>query len=458
MDMNILTKLAPIVLSSMAALAYATDYTVDCNAVQFSLSTCSVNEYNCVIPTGKVCTVTSPLYMWGKSSLTSSGGGGITFAQSTANPYLFNLGISGPQNPSALTANIAPVFTGKIAGVTFTMAGVQGVGRILYLWRTNGAVIDSNIFNIGAYNYSATSSGNNNSWVYNGATISTNVIISNNTVKATSAGNAPNGNEGIAIGPFTTASIVGNTVIGVGDDPIAVHLSHHVKILNNTVKSTHGRIFVSNSDNVEIAYNNHTRIPSLSNGNFYAGISLLYVGFESYSIDAGNTTPYFAPDTINIHENFLRYPAGAIDNGSAIYLYALRNSTVQKNVIVNDAIPTQGQAGSLAAIYLLPAIVTSAGSPRWWVDPTGLDSTSTTTGNPRVHAVTIDRNVSTGSLPLAFTGSATNCSQFVGPVSFTNNIGTPPGVYAYNVVGYSFACPLQTVSGNMSESISPANF
>lgn len=445
--------------------AFATDYTISScsttSSLQSALTTCSTNGYNCVIPSGTTCTVSGPIYMWGSASLASSNGGGITFNQTTANPYLLNLGISGPQNPNNLTANIANPFTGKISGVTFTMGGVQGYGRMIFFWRTTGATIDSNIFQIGAYNYSATSSGNDAAVLYNASNyIRDHLVISNNSINATSAGNAPNGFEGIGLGLFTNAKIIGNTVNGVGDDPIGVHLSSQIQILNNNLTSTHGRIFVSNSDHVEIGYNTHTRIKSLADNNFYKGISLLYVGFETYTIAAGNTTPYPAPDTINIHDNVLRYPAGAIDTGSAIYLYAPRNFTVQNNVIVNDATPS-ASSSYLGAIYVLPATITNANPPGWWVDPDQNihDSTQATQGNPRVHSIIINGNVSTGNLPLSIFSTG-NCSEYIGPVQVTNNIANVAGGVAFGYTGYSFYCSPQTqgINNHSTSTASVNNF
>lgn len=145
--------------------------TVDCTStatIQSSLNTCSTNNDTCEIPSGTTCVATGPLYLWGGASLVSSNGGGIEFNQSSVNRYLFNLGLSGAQNPSTPTSNLANTFTGKISGVTFSLAGSanyavdDGGGRVLSLWRTDGAVIDGNTFNVGGYRYSATFSGNDN--------------------------------------------------------------------------------------------------------------------------------------------------------------------------------------------------------------------------------------------------------------------------------------------------------
>ena len=293
--------------------------------VQSSLTECSIEGSTCEIPSGATCKVSGPLYMWGNASLKSSNGGGIEFTlnPTTPNqyPYLFNLGISGPQIPVGSISNLQNPFTGKIAGVTFKLTGTStDHGRIIYFWRTDGATVSNNVFDVGSFNYSATSSGNNQAWVHNSDinSVRRNVTISNNIINATSAGDAPLGSEGIGLGQFTSATIQGNVIRGVGDDGIALHFCSGVKILDNVLETTRGRIFIGNSDHVEIARNKHTRIASLKDNRFYVGISLLYVGFED--VQGGpSTNQWYAPSDIDIHHNELYYPFGSIDRGAAIF-------------------------------------------------------------------------------------------------------------------------------------------
>lgn len=440
--------------------AFSDDATVICDTMQHfqdSLTSCSISGDNCVIQSGTICAASGPLYMWGNASLTSSNGGGITFSQTTPNRYLLNLGISGAQVPGTPTSNLASAFTGKISGVTFAYAGANflpadGGGRTIALWRTNGAVIDNNVFNLGGYRYSATFSGNDNNWVINGDINSVRqyLTISNNVVNATQI---DTGFEGISIGAFEHATIIGNTVTGVGDDPIAVHYSRYIKILRNVASSVDGRIFVSNTRDVEIAYNHHSRMASLANNNFYTGTALLFVGPESFKLAADNTTPYYAPDNVDVHDNVLRYPVGTIDNGAAMYFYGPRHTSVKNNVIVNDSTLAPSSL-VLAGIFVLPAYISKGGVANGWTDPLGTD----TGGNALVHDITLDGNVSTGKVPLSVISNANLCTDIVGTLNVTNNIATPAGTTVSGANGYQFNCTSTSHgTGNMSHAVSPVS-
>ena len=90
-----------------------------------------------------------------------------------------------------------------------------------------------------------------------------------------------------------------------------------MKILNNDLQSVHGRIYVSNSRNVEIADNRHERVPSGQNGKFYGGIALIYIGFEIFEANE-----FAAPTNTRVHDNTLIYSKGSVDQGEAIvYLF-----------------------------------------------------------------------------------------------------------------------------------------
>lgn len=283
-----------------------------------------------------------------------------------------------------------------------------------------------------------------------------NLTISNNVINAVQMNE---GFEGISIGLFSNATIVGNTVTGVGDDPIAVHSCSNVKVLRNVVASVDGKIFVSNSDHIDVAYNTSSRMASPVDNTFYLGIGLLYVGFEGKAMGTGApSSQYPAPDYIDFHDNVLRYPAGAIDQGGAIYVYGARHTTVTRNVIVHDSTAT---TGTLAAIWVLPPNFTNPNAPGWWVDPVidpdvGVaDTTATVSGIPKVHQVTLDANISTGSIPLSLISTAGNCNQIVGPLNVTNNIATPAGTSVHNAIGYQFNCTATSHgSGNLSHAVS----
>ena len=382
--------------------------TDDTKSLQRAFNVCSNKSLTCIIPDGKNFLVTSPLFLWGKANIESNKAmGTITFNVQSA-PYLLNIGISARRKP-------AQPFTGRISGVNFKVVGGSG-GRIIFFWRTDGATIVNNTFDVGRYAYSATSSGNDNYWVVNGFTnsIRKNISIIGNKILATSN---DSGSEGIGLGDFDGVLIGGNSIVGVGDDPIGIHSCKNVKIVRNDVKSVDGRIFAVNSANVEIAYNNHERIRSLDDGKFYKGIALIYAGFETLK-----DHEFSARTNYYIHHNYLYYPAGAIDGGAAIYLYGPIRSVVKFNQVVNDSAFV-----TATALHLLPAP-----SSEMTGDHGHIDSNIAQTWD-----VEISHNESKGKFPkeMIMTG---NCADYQGTVLVKNNIAS----------GFKFYCNQVVVTSN----------
>jgi len=380
--------------------------TDDTQAFQKALSLCSEQGITCGVPSGKSFLITAPLYIWGKANLVGDKLQGSIVFNGGDSPYLMNVGIGGPQR-------LKPPFSGRIANVRFVTSGGAG-GRILYFWRTENAVIADNRFEVGEYAYSATSSGNNNKWLSGLRDyIRKDIQIKGNTIVAQATNG---GSEGIGLEHFDGALIQDNTIIGVGDDPIGIHFSQNVKILNNRMSSTHGRLYVSNSVDVEISHNEHERMASLKDGKFYYGIALLYIGFESYDEPKG----YRAPTNIRLNANRLHYPEGAIDEGGAIYLYGLRNGIIENNQIVNDSALVNKASG----LHLLPARFSGK-----WEDPTNMDENNVA----KVRDVIIADNVSMGKYPLGFRMTG-NCIEYLGPVHVKNNIAKFHKFYCNNVI------------------------
>jgi hypothetical protein len=379
--------------------------TDDTTELQRALTACSQQGLTCSVPKGRRFLVTSPLYFWGNARLVGEDGSGALVFKVRDAPYLFNLGISAPRK-------LESPFSGVISRVRFETTGGSG-GRIIFLWRTRDAEISDNHFDVGTFAYSATSSGNDDSWVQNGFQncVRRNIRIIRNTIVALAT---DQGSEGIGLGHFDGAVIEGNEIKGVGDDPVGIHFSNDVRILNNDVSSTDGRIFVSNSSRVEVAHNTIRRAASLQDGRFYPGISLLYVGFESY-----RSTTFQAPTATDIHDNQLYYPAQSVDAGAAIYLYAPRQATVDGNRIVNDS-----SRVTATALHLLPAAFDEG-----WRDPARRDPQNVA----RVWDVTITNNRSEGAYPLGFNMSG-NCVDYQGPVRVRGNVGPAFNFYCDRVV------------------------
>lgn len=360
----------------------------------------------CKVPRGKNFLVRAPLYVWGGAQIIGEDGTGTFTFNAPDVPYLVNVGISARQTPET-------PFSGRIAKIRFVTSGGNG-GRIVFFWRTENAVITDNRFEVGDYAYSATSSGNNNNWLSGlNNYIRKNIQIKSNTIVAQAMNG---GSEGIGLEHFDGALIQDNTIMGVGDDPVGIHFSQNIKILHNRMGSTHGRLYVSNSQNVEISRNEHERIASLKDGKFYYGIALLYIGFESYDEPNGHG----APANIRITHNRLYYPDGAIDEGGAIYLYALRAGAIETNQIINDSALIKKASG----LHLLPARFSKK-----WKDPTRMDDGDIA----RVWEVVITDNVSIGKYPLGFRMTG-DCRDYMGPVQVKNNTANFHKFYCNNVV------------------------
>lgn len=376
----------------------------DSAAVQKALNRCSTEGLTCKVPAGHTFLIKSPLFIWGGARLVGEGETGVLDFSVKNGRYLFNVGLSEQKKKAA-------PFTGSISGVKFKVSS-GGPGRIIFFWRTQGAKITDNIFDVGPYAYSATSSGNDAAWLENvGNYIRKEILISGNRILATSENL---GSEGIGLGWFDGAVIENNEVTGVGDDPIGIHFSKNIVIRNNTLKSVDGRIYIANCSSVEIAHNYHERIASLATGKFYTGIGLIYLGSESY--DRTNLT---APTNIDIHDNVLKYPPGSIDQGAALYFWGPRNVTAERNKVINDS-----DAPKLNASYIIPAKFKQG-----WTDPDKKDPADTA----RVWKVTIADNQSEGAHPLPFRMTG-ECKDYPGPVRIERNRGSLFSYYCDTVV------------------------
>ena len=349
------------------------------------------------------------MFLWGNANLQGEGESAtLVFNVATA-PYLLNIGLSRKNK-------LEEPFRGAVGNIVFRTIGGKG-GRIIYFWRTNGAAIINNIFDVGEYAYSATSSGNDNNWVINGFAncVRKNIRISGNKVFANGK---ELGSEGIGLGDFDGAMISNNEIVGVGDDPVGIHFSNHIIIRNNSLKSVDGRVFIANSTDVEISQNHVERMGSLSDGKFYAGIALIYIGVETLDDNS-----FSAPNRVWIHDNFLYYPAGSTDQGAAINLNGVRKTIVEHNHISNDS-----ELVTATGLHLSPVPFQGI-----WHDPDGLD-----TGNvSSVWDVDIRGNVSDGGYPLKFLMTG-NCTAYKGTVRVMDN----------DAEGFSFYCDGTVLSHN----------
>lgn len=378
----------------------------DTFSVQKALTACSNQGVTCVIPANKQFLITKELYLWGEGNLVGADSTSSINLNTGSVPYVLNVGIGGVQQ-------LKQKWSGRIQNVTFKGVG-PGTGRIIFLWRSEGATISNNVFIIGAYGYGPTSSGNNNHIVRNGDAncIRKNLKITNNLVIA--EGTDLIGNEGIGLNQWDGAEIAYNTVSGVGDDMIGIHFSRNINIHDNDLSGVDGRLFVANSRHVTIVNNKVSREASKLTGLWYQGIALLYIGHEA---DVPNNES--APTHITARGNTLTYNPGAVDRGAAIYVYGPRNVTVSDNIVVNNS-----SATTAVGIHLLPFVFLKGSV---WIDPDGLDPHMVS----RVHNVTIaNNNLNRGSHPMSVIQTGQHCDYYVGPVTIANNLAGD----------YSFIC------------------
>lgn len=358
--------------------------------------------------------ITKELYLWGEGSLIGVDSTSMLLLRTGHVPYILNIGISGAQK-------FEEKWSGSIEHVTFRGVG-PGTGRIIFLWRSEGGTISKNIFNVGAYGYGPTSSGNNHKVVRNGDAncIRKNIKITDNVILA--EGTDVIGSEGIGLNQWDGAEIARNVVNGVGDDMIGVHFSSNVNIHDNDLSGVDGRLFVANSHHVMIENNKIARVASPLTGLWYPGIALLYIGHEG-----DRTNRERAPTNITARGNTLIYNEGAVDRGAAIYIYSPRDVTITNNQVINNS-----STITAVGIHLLP-FPFSKGAV--WTDPDGLDPPTVS----RVHGVTISNNNLNGGayhLPLIETGY--HCAHYLGLVKIVDNRASR----------YSFICRPET-SGNL---------
>lgn len=386
----------------------------DTSSVQKALTACSNQGVTCVIPANKQFLITKELYLWGKGNLVGADSTSSIHLNTGSVPYILNIGIGGIQQ-------LKQKWSGRIQNVTFKGVG-PGTGRIIFLWRSEGATISNNVFIIGAYGYGPTSSGNNNNIIRNGDAncIRKNLKITNNLVIA--QGTDLMGNEGFGLNQWDGAEIAHNKISGVGDDMIGIHFSRNINIHDNELSGVDGRLFVANSYHVTIVNNKITREASKLTGLWYPGIALLYIGHE-----ADVTNKEGAPTNIIAQGNTLTYNAGAVDRGAAIYVYGPRNVTITNNKIISNS-----STSTAVGIHLLPFPFSKEAR---WTDPDRLDPPSVS----RVYDVTIaNNNLSGGRYPLSLIETGQNCAHYVGSVKITDNVAKE----------YSFICKPVT-SGNL---------
>lgn len=300
--------------------------------LQNAFTYCSINEVKCVIPKNKKALITSPLYIWGNTSLIGEHGAEIQLnVFDLTQRYVINLGISGVLQPEQ-------PFVGKIKGVTFR--AITGpldkwqepnrtpiAGHIIQCWKCKHTTIKKNVFEIGEYFYKAIATQVDGAWMF-GLGIKHNITISHNTI------NQNHINTGIeCINAFKAQDITikGNTCTGSGDDLIGLHFVDGAVVKDNILRGVDGRIFCASCTDTIIKGNHIERMASLLDGQWYKGVALIYVGYEHPA------AVHDRPHNIIIKNNVLILPEGSIDGGAVINIRGAGDIMVKDNIIRNDS-------------------------------------------------------------------------------------------------------------------------
>lgn len=366
----------------------------DTDELQKVLSYCSNRGLTAYLPAQTSLLVTKALYIWGGASLIGEDHTSRIYIK-TASPYVFNFGLRERRVH-------ASIWSGCVARISFH--AMEGSGRILFFWRSDGASVKDNQFYLNATNLGAMSSGNNSGWLVDGPNgyVRKNLTVTGNRIIGKGD---MTGSEGIGLNQWDTATVAYNEVDGVADDAIGIHFCKNITIYSNQLTSTDGRLYLSQSIDCTITGNKISRVPSRSSGQFSPGIALIYIGHEN---NVANAFP--TPTNITVSDNELIYPQGSIDQGAAITVYGPRNVVISRNTVRNDS-----STGTQVGVHLLPYVYGDG----LWTDPTGVEAD----GVARVRAIEFDgNNLAAGRYSTQFKMTGQTVAYYVGPVSVRNMV------------------------------------
>lgn len=394
--------------------------TNDTGAIQAAFTYCSNYGRTLQLPVNAIYRVTSPLFMWGDACVVGvdDNSAGFNFDLASNYPYVVNFGISAFK--SGATNYLQTSWDGVFENCFCNIVNSVGAGRLLYFWRTNRAELLALSFSLGNAMYSATSSGNDENYVYQS---SQNCIRKSLTIKhcEVSATADSSGSEGFGIKDFTGADLIHNKVSGVGDDMIGVHNCTKVRIIENELAGVDGGVFLSATRDFSILSNKVSRMAQVGTGTWFAGAGLMALTWETFN----DVTGYANSGGI-VDGNTLIYPAGSIDTVGAFKVYGPRDTTLTNNTVVCNA---SGSAPN--SYYWQPADFTGSN----WTDPTGIDPPGLVA---KVHELNLFGNESVGDYarPMTMTGAG---GKYAGSqsVQIRGNLAPAYSVYGQgSLVGF----------------------
>lgn len=232
-----------------------------------------------------------------------------------------------------------------------------------------------------------------------------NIVIANNYLTAKHS--AKNG-EAIGLTIAHGFSITNNYIKGFGDDGIGIHNCTDGTIRGNKLYLLDGRIYISNSQDINVIKNYVTRIAD-PKGRFYGGGAFIMTDME-YG-DTLSTNKY-----ITIDSNTVELPAQIPSVTYLIRAQGIQSGIISNNVIISNS--------SLAQSSI---VISPDKNPAWKGRTTDPDYKK---GVVSPRNILVYNNICKGTHPAPIIENAMSGTIISGPVYYCNNV-TP----SYKVIG-----------------------
>jgi len=355
--------------------------TDDTASLQAAIDSADVADCDVEVPPGRYAT--DNLFFGSSGSLLGHGKAELYLAATPTESRWINVGY---KNVGATTA--FPL-TGRIDGLTFTMAPGQTASELLHIAHYDRGTVSNCTFNTnGNVGSKVLGISFNDSYYFSGAVFRDGITVKDNRFNM-----QLDASESIGAGNGKNVFISRNTITESGDD-LGVHTCEGVRIENNTVESTsQPRIYLSDSQDAVIT-GNRVKYSGLLGG---MGI---YVGQESTS------TPNVVR-RVSVTNNEIVFGSGITTTGAAvgIRLEGPKSTTVTGNHLYDET----SVVGGVARIAIENQNLVG------WVDPDGVDPND----SPQCRDVVVSRNMFHGDS----VGVRVVNSDIPGPVIVSENMG-----------------------------------
>lgn len=260
-------------------------------------------------------------------------------------------------------ARQAHPFTGTIANLQFVPE--FPVDEVIHVGRFDGATVCNCRFAAGAKVRQIAAGYNNADFLNGSPVIKTGLRIEGNYIDCTGSRC-----ESIGCGDDCDGLTIANNRIRNQEDDLGIHRCTNVIITNNTITSTTGRIYISDSSNVSVA------------GNLLSYVSENVAGMGIY-ITAESTWVPRSPRNTTIAGNTISYGSQlkVRSSGYGVRVSGAKNTVVSANVLVN-----QTRNLRVGIVSLENTIIPG------WVDPDGIDPD----GSPQLRNCVVSNNIFSG--------------------------------------------------------------